>query len=114
MAKGKRKGIAKPSPPQTQAEPEKSAERSTKGRSFDKIRITTAPVDMAFGRMNYLLMITGVFFMVLGYILMAGGGSDDPNVFNPDIFGFRRITFAPLMIMLGIGIEIYAILKKAD
>jgi len=48
--------------------------------------------------------------MALGFILMSGGGSDDPDVFNPDIYSFRRIRIAPTLVLIGLGIEIYAIL----
>jgi len=57
-------------------------------------------------------MFIGLAFMVLGFILMAGGGSDDPNVFNPEIFNWRRIRLAPALIIIGLGIEVYAILSK--
>ena len=50
--------------------------------------------------------------IVIGFILMAGGGSNDPNVFNPEIFSFRRITLAPLLLLIGFVFEIYAIMKK--
>ena len=50
--------------------------------------------------------------IVLGFILMSGGGSDDPNVFNEDMFSFRRITLAPLLVLGGFAFEIYAIMKK--
>lgn len=55
-------------------------------------------------------MFIGLFCMALGFILMSGGGSDDPNVFNPDIYNFRRIRLAPTLVLIGLGIEIYAIL----
>lgn len=55
-------------------------------------------------------MFIGIFFIVLGFILMAGGGSDDPTVFNEEIYNFRRIRLAPTLIIIGLGIEIYAIL----
>jgi len=61
---------------------------------------------------NYRLMAIGFAIIVLGFILMAGGGSDDPNVFNPDIFSFRRLTLAPLILLFGFIFEIYAIMKK--
>ena len=57
-------------------------------------------------------MAIGFAIIVVGFILMAGGGSDDPNVFNPDIFSFRRITLAPIVLLFGFGFEIYAIMKK--
>lgn len=66
----------------------------------------------ALGRENYKLMAIGFAVIVLGFILMAGGGSDDPNVFNPDIFSFRRITLAPVILLIGFIFEIYAIMKK--
>lgn len=66
----------------------------------------------ALGKENYKLMAIGFAVIVLGFILMAGGGSDDPNVFNPDIFSFRRITLAPVILLFGFLFEIYAIMKK--
>tara|TARA_B100001146_G_C16200357_1_gene444109 strand:- start:6326 stop:6586 length:261 start_codon:yes stop_codon:yes gene_type:complete len=63
-----------------------------------------------FERKNYLFMLIGIAFIVLGFILMAGGGSDDPNVFNPEIYSWRRIRLAPALILIGFGIEVYAIL----
>jgi hypothetical protein len=55
-------------------------------------------------------MFVGIFFIALGFLLMAGGGSDDPNVFNPEIFSPRRIRLAPTLVLIGFAIEIYAIL----
>lgn len=65
-----------------------------------------------FERKNYIIMLIGLGLMALGYILMIGGGSDDPNVFNPAIFNTQRLTVAPLLIIAGIIVEIYAILYK--
>lgn len=62
-----------------------------------------------FGRKNYMFMLIGIAVIALGFILMAGGGSDNPNVFNPDIYNFRRIRLAPTLVLIGLGIEIYAI-----
>lgn len=61
---------------------------------------------------NYKLMLIGLAIIILGFILMSGGGSDDPNVFNEDMFSFRRITLAPILVMGGFAFEIYAIMKK--
>lgn len=61
---------------------------------------------------NYKLMLIGFVIIVVGFILMAGGGSDDPNVFNEDMFSFRRITLAPILVLGGFAFEIYAIMKK--
>jgi NADH:ubiquinone oxidoreductase subunit K len=66
--------------------------------------------EFIFQRKNYLFMFIGVAFITLGFILMSGGGSDDPNVFNPEIFNFRRIRLAPTLVLIGLGIEVYAIL----
>jgi hypothetical protein len=66
--------------------------------------------EFIFQRRNYLFMFIGLIFISLGFILMSGGGSDDPNVFNPDIYNFRRIRLAPTLVLIGLGIEIYAIL----
>lgn len=66
----------------------------------------------ALGKENYKLMAIGFAVIVLGFILMAGGGSDDPNVFSEDIFNFRRITLAPIILLIGFAFEIYAIMKK--
>lgn len=68
--------------------------------------------NLAFTRQNYILMILGIVLIALGFILMIGGGSDDPNVFNPEIFSFRRITLAPILVLLGFAVELYAIMKK--
>ena len=77
---------------------------------------TAHPVtdDFAFGKENYVLMIAGMVFIIVGYMLMSGGKSTDPNVFNEsEIFSFRRITLAPIVVLLGYAIEVYAIVKKA-
>ncbi|PKA97930.1 Protein of unknown function (DUF3098) [Flavobacteriaceae bacterium MAR_2009_75] len=66
--------------------------------------------EFIFQKKNYTFMFIGLAFIVLGFILMSGGGSDDPNVFNEDIYSFRRIRLAPTLVLIGLGIEIYAIL----
>jgi membrane-bound ClpP family serine protease len=70
--------------------------------------------DFAFGKINYTIMLTGIGLILLGFILMSGGGSKDPNVFNEDIFSVRRITIAPLLVLAGFVLEIYAIVKKSN
>ena len=67
-----------------------------------------------FGKRNYRFMIIGIIFIALGFILMSGGGSDDPNIFNEEIYSFRRIRIAPLIVIIGFAIEIYAILTKPE
>ena len=63
-----------------------------------------------FQKKNYTFLFIGLGFIALGFILMAGGGSDDPNVFNPEIYNFRRIRLAPTLVLIGLGIQVYAIL----
>ena len=72
--------------------------------------------DFIFKKANYKLMFIGLAVIAVGFILMSGGGSDDPNVFNPAIYNFQRIRLAPTLVLIGFGIQIYAILfnKKTD
>lgn len=66
-----------------------------------------------FDKSNYMWMLIGIALIFLGIALTSGGKSPDPHAFNYDeVFSFRRITLAPIMIMIGFGIEIYAIMKK--
>jgi len=70
------------------------------------------PVSL-FTRENYLWMGIGAAVMLLGLLLMAGGKSSEPNVFNPnEVYSFRRITIAPILIVAGLMVEVYAIMKK--
>jgi len=68
--------------------------------------------DFAFGRENYKWLIVGIVIIVIGNMLMIGGGSDDPSIYNPEIFSFRRITLAPLVILAGFATVLIAIIKK--
>jgi hypothetical protein len=71
-----------------------------------------APMNI-FSKDNYVWMIAGIVLMAIGIILMSGGKSGDPNVFKEnEVYSFRRITIAPILILLGLGIEVYAIFKK--
>lgn len=65
--------------------------------------------QLPFTKINYILVIVGVLLIVLGMILMIGGGSDDPDVFNPKMFNFQRITLSPILILAGFVVEIIAI-----
>lgn len=66
-----------------------------------------------FGKENYKWMLIGVAFMILGFILMAGGSSEDPNVFNEnEVYSFVRITIAPILILAGFAMEIVAIFRQ--
>ena len=67
----------------------------------------------ALGPENYKLMLIGFAVIVLGFILMVGGGSDDPvHVFDESMFSFRRITLAPILVLAGFAFEVYAIMKR--
>lgn len=66
----------------------------------------------AFTRKNYLILLTGLLLICLGYVLMIGGKSEDPNVFNPEIFNFQRITLAPIVCLIGFVIIIVAIMWR--
>ncbi len=68
--------------------------------------------EFLFGKRNYKIMLIGLAVIALGFILMAGGGSDDPNVFNEELYSWRRIRLAPTLVIIGLGIEIYAILAN--
>ena len=69
-------------------------------------------LTFAFARHNYRLLIIGILLIVLGLLLMIGGGSDDPTVFSDKIFNFRRLTLAPILILAGFIVEIFAIMKR--
>jgi len=70
-------------------------------------------MDFALAKENYILLLIGFVIIIVGFVLMIGGGTDDPNVFNGDeIFSFRRITLAPIVVLLGFAFEIWAIMKK--
>ena len=69
---------------------------------------------LLFGKRNYRYMIVGLLFIAIGFILMSGGGSDDPNIFNEEIYSFRRIRLAPILVITGFIIEVYAILTKSE
>jgi hypothetical protein len=81
-------------------------------RSEEQTVKSTNVGEFAFGKENYRLMLIGLAFIVVGFLLMVGGGSSDPNTFNPEIFSFRRITLAPILILAGYVIEIFAIMKR--
>ena len=65
-----------------------------------------------FSKQNYILLIIGVLIVLVGFVLMSGGGSDNPTEFNKDIFSGRRITLAPIVVLFGYMFVVYAIMKK--
>lgn len=86
---------------------------------------TTAPIKkaivedksrleaFAFTRDNYKWVLIGLVFLLVGFLLLIGGGSDDPNVYSDKVFNFQRWTLSPLLILAGYAIGIYAIMKKS-
>ena len=90
---------------------------SNKGKEQKK-QTNTPPVvedesNFPIHKSNYKLLLIGFGIIVLGFILMIGGGSKDPDVFNYDgLFGFQRRTLAPIIVLAGFAFEIYAIMRK--
>jgi len=70
--------------------------------------------DFAFGKQNYILLIAGTLLAVIGYAVMSGGGSDDPTVFSEELFSFSRMYVAPILILVGLGVVGWGVMKKAD
>lgn len=66
--------------------------------------------EFLFRKRNYRFLLLSINVIAIGFIIMSGGGSNDPNVFNPEIFSFRRIRLAPTIVLIGFGLAIYAIL----
>jgi hypothetical protein len=73
---------------------------------------TKKSFDFAFEKENYILMIVGLVTLAIGYLLMVGGGSEDPEVFNYDIFSFRRVVLSPIVLVAGMLIEVVAIMRR--
>jgi hypothetical protein len=65
-----------------------------------------------FGKKNYIILFLSLAIIVIGFFLMSGGGSEDPNIFNPEIFNFRRIKLAPTLVVFGFILAIFSILVK--
>ena len=80
---------------------------------MSKEKISRKQAGFVFGKQNYRMLLIGIGVLVVGYLLMIGGGSDDPNVFTEEIFSFRRITLAPLLILAGFVVVLLAIMKKS-
>ena len=67
---------------------------------------------MPFSKQNFIIVLIGIALIALGFILMVGGGSNDPDVFNEKMFDFQRITLAPILVLAGFVVEIVAIFWK--
>ena len=73
----------------------------------------TKKQEFLFGANNYKILIIGLVVIAIGFILMSGGANENPNVFNEEVYNFRRIRLAPTVVLIGFGITIYSILKKS-
>lgn len=90
------------------------AKSKTESASKTETKKVENNAGFAFGKENYKWMLIGLAVIALGYILMIGGGSEDPNVFTGDaLFNFQRLTLSPILILAGFVIEIFAIMKKS-
>ena len=68
---------------------------------------------MVLKKKNYLLIVVGCIIVLLGFVLMSGGGSENPEIFNEkELFSFRRITLAPFLVLFGYGVVLFGIMKK--
>jgi Protein of unknown function (DUF3098) len=68
--------------------------------------------EFLFDKVNYKFLLIGIAVIAVGFILMSGGGSDDPKVWNESVFNFQRIRLAPTLVLIGFGITVYSILKN--
>ena len=75
---------------------------------------SSSPKKFLFEKRNYGILFISFIIISSGFIIMAGGGSEDPNYFNEEIFNFRRIRIAPTLILVGFGVAIYSILTKEN
>ena len=71
-------------------------------------------MDFVFKKKNYILLISGLVLILLGIFLMIGGESEDPTKFSDEIFNFQRLTLAPILIVSGFILEIFAIMVKSE
>ena len=73
--------------------------------------VPTQKKEFLLSKRNYRFLLLSMALIAFGFIIMAGGGSEDPNFFNPEIFNFRRIRLEPTVVLIGFGLAIYSILK---
>jgi len=81
-------------------------------KSINKMKNNDQKPEFLFENVNYKILLIGIGVIALGFILMSGGGSDNPKVFNDAVFSFRRIRLAPTVVLIGFGITIYSIFKS--
>lgn len=91
--------------------PKPGVKREARKKVIDSSN-TPARATFVFEKENYYLLLGGLVLIVLGFILMIGGGADSPNEFSYEIFNFQRMTLAPILILAGYAVEVYAIMRK--
>ena len=84
----------------------------TRNSSKDRSSAKRSSVNMIFGSENYKMMVVGLAFVVLGFVLMSGGAQPDDSWNPEEIYSFRRTVLAPFLILVGLVVEIFAIFKK--
>ena len=90
----------------------KKTDKQKKGVKATEAKQETNQLGFALAKENYMLLAIGFVIIIVGFLLMVGGGSDDPNVFSEEVFSWRRITLAPIVVLFGFVFEIWAIMKK--
>ncbi len=91
-----------------------AAKNETARKTSSKSKLQVVDHAPLFGKTNYLLMIAGAVIIGLGMVLMSGGKNPDPKIFDPkEVYSTTRITIAPLLIVLGLVVEVYAIFRRS-
>ncbi|MBA22009.1 MAG: hypothetical protein CMP52_01505 [Flavobacteriales bacterium] len=75
-------------------------------------KIKSTKKEFLFKKRNYQFLLLSIIIIGVGFVLMVGGGSSDPNIFNPEIFNFRRIRLAPTLVLIGFAVAVYSILTS--
>jgi cytochrome bd-type quinol oxidase subunit 2 len=88
------------------------AKEKSKTLAFKTVSASEGKTSFALGKENYILMIIGVIVVAMGMLLMTGGASNDPNKMSEEIFNFRRLTLAPIVIVAGYLIVLFSIFKR--
>jgi hypothetical protein len=82
-------------------------------RKFKKMKNEENKPEFLFDKVNYKILLIGLAIIAIGFILMTGGGTEDPNTFDEEaLFSFRRIRLAPTVVLAGFGVTIYSIMKN--
>ncbi len=91
---------------------EKAVSSKSKNKALPKKQAITWAPGMPFTKINYIIMLIGIVVLMIGYILLSGGGTEDPTEFSEAIFDFRRMYAGPIMLTIGFLIELFAIMYR--